>query len=470
MFAPLEKVKIKSSYDGDLPDQLARCTPDMLAAIRQIAADLKVMRAQLVLSDLYRTYEMQLQAHLEYLTGKKRAYSPPPGGSMHEAGRAFDLELDEIRRITLATFWEVAERYGVAPIIDTPSSGKDEAWHFDCRGSHGRVYDYYRAGHGDNFGSPYRAMAASAIVSTGQKVDDLGEDPVPGYIQSGLIRLGQEIGDMDGRIGPRSRAGLEALAIDPAAPLDAIAEAVERRLQAAFPHEYFLQGANEVATLERAAPIMLSRGLSLPFLAPEPYTPASKNRARLGNVLNLLAEARRIERSFALQPRFVATLPGGQLYFDSELQLDTDGWPEGRGKGDSSWQPETSLRYERGRGSINSNTVPYMVLPHSAGWVTQLGIALGDYAAVLYRGEVSYAVFADGGPNNKIGEGSLQLLRELGEERIRGNGTVLNAGAGPDIVTIVFPGSGRVADRADEASLLGAIRTNGARLFNALAH
>lgn len=470
MFAPLEQIKIKSIYGGDLPDRMARCTPDMLSAIRQISSDLRVMKAQLVLSDLYRSYEMQLQAHLDYATGKKKAYSPPPGGSMHEAGRAFDMELSELRRVTLAAFWAVAKKCEVTPIIDTPSAGKSEAWHFDCRGSHGRVYDYYRAGKADNFSSPYRAMAASAIVSTGQKVDDLGVDPVPGYIQSGLIRLGQEIGDLDGRLGPKTRSALEALTIDPAGRLTDIAEAVERKLEEAFPQEYFLHGTNELTTLERAAPVFLAQPLTRRTLAPEPYAPSAKNRARLGRVLDLLREAKPIERTFALQPSFLATLPGGQLYFDSELQLDTDGRPNGGDSGDATWQSETSLRYRDAKKTpIDSSKVPFMVLPHSAKWVSDLGISLGDYAVVLYRGKVAYAVFADGGPNNKLGEGSLELLRQLDEPRLRPDGTVIDAGAGPGIVTIVFPGSGRPEDCASQATLLAAIGKKGSALFGALS-
>jgi len=37
-----------------------------------------------MLSDLLRSYDMQLQAHLDYTSGKKSAFSPAPGGSMHE--------------------------------------------------------------------------------------------------------------------------------------------------------------------------------------------------------------------------------------------------------------------------------------------------------------------------------------------------------------------------------------------------
>jgi hypothetical protein len=43
---------------------------------------------------------MQLQSHLDWKTGKKSAFSPPPGGSLHEAGRALDLDLDSLGMMT----------------------------------------------------------------------------------------------------------------------------------------------------------------------------------------------------------------------------------------------------------------------------------------------------------------------------------------------------------------------------------
>ena len=169
MFAPLVSIQIASIYGGDLPQRMAKCTPDMLAGVLGVAAELNSTDNRLVLSDMYRSYDMQFQAHLDFVTGKKKAFSPPPGGSMHEAGRAFDLDLDNIQAMGLAAFWPVGKRHGLTPIIDKPISSKSEAWHFDCRGSHDLVYRYYQSKLGDNFASPYTAMAASAIVSPGKR-------------------------------------------------------------------------------------------------------------------------------------------------------------------------------------------------------------------------------------------------------------------------------------------------------------
>jgi hypothetical protein len=463
MFGPLEDIKIKSIYGGgDLPKKMARCTPDMLNALQGAAADVKAAGGELILSDLYRSYDMQLQAHLDYVTGKKKAYSPPPGGSMHEAGRAFDLDLSTLK-MKLSDFWKIAAKHQLQPIIDTPSAGALEAWHFDCRGSHGLLYDYYADGKGDNFSKPYTAMAASAIVSTGVKVDTLGGDPLTGFIQSGLIRLGQEIGDLDGRLGPKSRGGIAALKIDPDASAQSIAAEIDKLLQKKFPQEYFVEGAQELAL----ADLPISLTTVVPAARPA-YEPGQANKAALGKVVGLLKKAAPISQSFELPPAFLGILPGQCLYFDSELQLDTDGWPEGKGKGDEDWDPKTSLKYADRKTSLNANAVPYIVLPLPKSWVSNRGISLGDYAAVIHKGNVTFAVFGDEGPADKIGEGSIQLLRALGEERLKPNGTVINAGTEPGIITIVFPGSGKAADLKDQATLTAAIQSEGARLFKAL--
>lgn len=248
MFAPLLPIAFPSIYGGDMPKRMARCTADMYAALMKLRAAVAAAGGALVLSDLYRSYDMQLQAHLDYTSGKKKAFSPPPGGSMHEAGRAFDLDLSRIVRPGLAGFWALAKAEGVVPIIAKPETSISEAWHFDRRGSHDLVHAYYQARKGTNFSSAYTAMAASAIVSTGQKVDALGDDPRTGYLQSGLIRLGQDIGSMDGAIGPRTRKALAALGIAPELPLDDQVAAVAERLQLAFPGEYFVSGVPMVDT------------------------------------------------------------------------------------------------------------------------------------------------------------------------------------------------------------------------------
>jgi D-alanyl-D-alanine dipeptidase len=220
-----------------LPKRMARCTPDAKRAILAILADVEAAGGHLYLSDLFRSHDMQFQAYLDWKTGKKKAYSPPPGGSLHEAGRAFDLDLGALK-VKLDAFWEIAARHGVVPIIPSPNPRASEAWHFERRGSHQLVHDYYQAGKGTNFASPYRALAASAILAVGEPLDLFAGRDDAAYVQSALIRLGQEIGNIDGQIGPKSRKGLAALGV-PDGPLPEVIAGLDTLLQARFPEEFY---------------------------------------------------------------------------------------------------------------------------------------------------------------------------------------------------------------------------------------
>ena len=197
------------------------------------------------------------------------------------------------------------------------------------------------------------------------------------------------------------------------------------------------------------------------------YSPDRRNVKPLGGIISLLAKSRPVPGVFKGPPSIVAVLPGGQLYFDTALELDTDGWPGGADNGDGTHLEHTSLRYQDG-GSVDANAVPYFVLPLPASWAHQFGISLGDCAAVLFRGNLTFATFADQGHADKLGEGSLALLRALGEERLRPDGSIIDAGTAKGVVTIVFPGSGLKGKLANESALLTRIAAT-KRLFDALA-
>jgi hypothetical protein len=240
MSTPLIKITIPSIYKVNgvpvnLPTRMAKCTPDTRIAIEGIAKDLAAKGGRLVLSDLFRSYDMQLQAHNDWLTGRKSAYSPPPGGSMHEAGRGMDIDLSAIK-IPLADFWKIAAKWGFLPIISQAISSQDEAWHFDCGGSHRVVYKYYQDGKGTNM-KPYTAMAASGILAIGVRVDQFKTKQKDAAIQAGLIRLGHVIGNIDGAIGPKTRAALTKIGIthtDAATTLLKVEEVLRKK----FPGEF----------------------------------------------------------------------------------------------------------------------------------------------------------------------------------------------------------------------------------------
>lgn len=200
-----------------MPKRMAQCTPDLHDALFALQDKLPAP-SRIILSDLYRSHDMQLQAHLDYITGKKKAYSPAPGGSMHEAGRAFDLSLNDLlvnKDMTLARFWELARSHGIVPIVKIPSPKQSEAWHFERRGSHQLVYDYYTTKEDANC-SPYEAMVTSALLDIGnyesvriEGIATSSEKQQTAYAQSLLIRQGYAPGNIDGQLGPKTFAALK---------------------------------------------------------------------------------------------------------------------------------------------------------------------------------------------------------------------------------------------------------------------
>jgi hypothetical protein len=122
------------------------------------------------------------------------------------------------------------------PIIAAPNSGQSESWHFDCRGSHDVVYEYYKAGKGNNM-KPYAAMAASGILSIGVKVDQFGKNQTEAALQAALIRLGCELGNIDGQIGKKTRDALAQVGI-PASDSQAELAAANEKLKTKFPEEF----------------------------------------------------------------------------------------------------------------------------------------------------------------------------------------------------------------------------------------
>ncbi len=85
---------------------------------------------------------------------------------------------------------------------------------------------------------------------------------------------------------------------------------------------------------------------------------------------------------------------------------------------------------------IDAEKIPYIVLPPI---LSDSGMKLGDIALVINTKNDSacYAIFADIGPKNKIGEGSIELAKALGI-----NSSPRNGGADDGVIYILFPGSG----------------------------
>jgi Fungal chitosanase of glycosyl hydrolase group 75 len=84
---------------------------------------------------------------------------------------------------------------------------------------------------------------------------------------------------------------------------------------------------------------------------------------------------------------------------------------------------------------VDAETIPYFVLPGNH----TFGARLGDFGFVVNseNGKGCGCIFADTGPANKIGEGSIALAEELGIA----NTSPKNGGVDDGLAYIVFPGS-----------------------------
>ena len=168
----------------------------------------------------------------------------------------------------------------------------------------------------------------------------------------------------------------------------------------------------------------------------------------------------------------ILRFPDGTIFFDGKMGLDADGSPYSRRTPGRTDQPETSYRYSvPGSPSVDADKVPFIVIP-LGGFAEELGVDVGDVAAVVYEGRVSYALVADKGPKCKIGEGSIQLHEQLGHNVCRARNAagectnLRNVGIGSGVLYFVFPGS-RITGLTP-ANAARRISEEGERLFNAL--
>jgi len=196
----------------------------------------------------------------------------------------------------------------------------------------------------------------------------------------------------------------------------------------------------------------------MPTGAQANYLPPASCRQVLGGVLQLLKSERTIILPYLTGAKHICKLPGLQIYFESSLQLDTDG--SKYSALDKTGQTGTSLQ-DQGH-PVDSDRIPYFVLPKT--FASAHHIRLGDIAAVTHNGRLVFAMLADHGPSWKIGEGSIALHRLLGYERIQ-QGRLHDLGISGEVLTLVFPRSGNHTPQTPDR-----IQFKGSALFNNLAH
>ena len=142
----------------------------------------------------------------------------------------------------------------------------------------------------------------------------------------------------------------------------------------------------------------------------------------------------------------------GAFFWTSGMNIDCDGQRTDRcnENTDCCFYGDTSFHQSDDR-PLNAAELPYVVIPLPSGRFDygQAGIQGGDVLAVVYHGQVEYAVFGDEGPDDIIGEASYATAAALGI-----NPDPRNGGTADPVTYIVFKNSGvePIEDHAVAAS------------------
>lgn len=139
----------------------------------------------------------------------------------------------------------------------------------------------------------------------------------------------------------------------------------------------------------------------------------------------------------------VCGTPGSRtapVWWHADMDIDCDGVRTAHcnEQTDPWYQDETALSTSQGR-PFQADLTRYFVIPqHSAAASNfqNAGIRLGDVAAIIYNNRLIYAVLADTGPTDIIGEASYAAARALGIDPNPATG-----GTGAGATYIVFPGA-----------------------------
>ncbi|MCI0752149.1 response regulator [Teichococcus vastitatis] len=165
-----------------------------------------------------------------------------------------------------------------------------------------------------------------------------------------------------------------------------------------------------------------------------------------------------ISRSFANASEPPARTLGGNLFFRSRLELASESASNSR---DIPSSRAARLHYADGS-EIDGREIPYIALPGPPDWLFDFGIQLGDFAAVIVRDTLAFAVFGAFSEVNRLGRCSTELFRLL---RQRDPDADRGRYLPREIACLVFPRSGSHLNLKDAATLKEAIATKGLHFF-----
>ena len=139
----------------------------------------------------------------------------------------------------------------------------------------------------------------------------------------------------------------------------------------------------------------------------------------------------------------ILRFPDDTVFFDAKMAIDADGSVLSK-RAERPNQPETAFRYPVSNLSLDSEHVPYIVLPIGP-LLHASGVGTGDLAAVIQDGRLQFAIVGDVGPPPKIGEGSMKLHANLGHntcttyDQDRNCSQFTDVSIDPPVLYFVFP-------------------------------
>lgn len=187
---------IYGTKGNPLPKRMAKLVREAAEALNLVFQDVAQTGGHLYLSDMFRSAEEQEQAHNDYLTGRKSAFSPPSCGSVHEAARAIDIDAFDTG-IGHKLVRGILNKHGWVNIVDTLTGS--ECWHYEFRGE--RWQQYYRD-HG--YAAMARAMKTEIDNVLNLEAAVKREEEIK-VLQTTLNKLYGLNLDVDGMLGPKTR-------------------------------------------------------------------------------------------------------------------------------------------------------------------------------------------------------------------------------------------------------------------------
>ena len=144
------KIRVPGIYGkkGDpLPQRMAKLVKPAAQALQQVYKDIVAEGGHLFISDMFRSFAEQQKAHEDWKSGRKSAFSPPACNSVHESGRAMDIDaFDTV--IGHKRVREILIKHGWVNIVQTLTG--NECWHYEFREE---KWETFKQNHG------YEAMA-----------------------------------------------------------------------------------------------------------------------------------------------------------------------------------------------------------------------------------------------------------------------------------------------------------------------